>query len=135
MAGDSTGAVQAALRSALVSTAAVTGIVGQRIYDRAEEGDQFPYITFGSTTVAPYDGTVLDGAEIFMLVHGWSDKGGHKTQAQDLQAAIHGALHNQTLTVTGHTFVNCRVQDSRIMMSGPKDRIAHVATRVRIVTQ
>jgi hypothetical protein len=134
MAGDSSTAVRNALVARLLATSAVTDIVGQRVYDVRAEGDEYPLIVFGDENSSPWDAYALDGEEVFVLINGYCDQEGHSVQARALKVAIRNALHEATLTVAGHDFLLCRVQDSRIVPTGAKDRISHAIVRVKIIT-
>lgn len=134
MAGDSSTEVRQALRALLAADAGVSAIVGTRILDRAEEGDEFPYITFGPEFHEPWDAHLIDGAEIFAQIDAWSKQDGQTVEIRALKAAIVNAVHDADLSVAGNTTVLCRVQRSNIFMDGEKQRIAHAVIRVRIIT-
>ena len=134
MAGDSASAVQQAIRAELVADASVAALVSTRVVSTRRDGDDYPLIVFGDHLSSPYDGEALDGEEHFISLHGWDDNNGNVGRALNLKAAMRNALHCASLTVSGHTAVNCRVTDSRLLRGGENDRLAHVFMRLRVVT-
>lgn len=134
MAGDSATEVRKALVALLVADAPVAAITGDRVYDRSEEGDTFPLITFGDEFADPYDALALDGAEVNVTIHGWTDEDGHTVVARSLKAAMVNALHRADLTVQGHDLVFCRVTGSRVMRGEDQRRYGHAVVTVRVIT-
>lgn len=134
MAGESSAAVVAAIRTQLLAASAVTNIVGTRVYGTRREADAFPLITFGPDQSEPWDAVNINGAEVFVLINGWTKEEGEMATARTLKGAIVDALHDATLTVSGHTAVLCRVQDSRLISADVNDRISGCAVRVQVIT-
>lgn len=96
--------INAAIYSRLANTAAITAIVGTRIYPMiAEEGAATPYIVFylGSevnSLLSPHK----DFNDVYRIA-GWGEHPSQLTTVINLTSAIHTAFDGQALTITGYT--------------------------------
>ena len=125
---DRSGALQAALYAA-VDAATTAGV-----YDHAPDGladDAFPYVTVNDLQAIDDSTKTYAGQEIMANLHVWSRYSGNK-EVQDIFAALHTALHNATLTVTGATAAVCRYEASNIMQD-PDGRTKHGVQRFKII--
>lgn len=86
--------------------AGVTALVSSRVYSSVPQVPTFPYLVV-RTVSAPYDGKGLIGSEIVVRISVHSEYDGAK-EVGDIVTALHSALHEESLSVSGATFVNLR---------------------------
>jgi len=109
--------------------------VGDRVYDRAPGSATFPFAhlgpTLGGTEVETQSG---EGWETVVTLEVWSRYAPGRKEAADALAAIHAALQNVDLSLSGgFAVVMLRLIDSRIM--DEDDGVTtHGVARYRIVT-
>lgn len=118
-----------AMMDRLRATAAVTNIVGQRIYDRVPEGVavDFPYASLGPSVAIPDDFDCRDGEEITVQFDAWSSGAGEAfgtVEVRKLSDAIKRALHNAELSLTENALVTLTWEMTRIM-DDPNPAINH----------
>lgn len=100
-------ATQVALIAALKANAAVTALVGSRIYDEPPQDVKFPYIHI--TEISPYaeDTDCTQGAtvQIGLQAHSRSIQG--RVECVRVAEAVQSALHRNegALTVSGHNLI------------------------------
>lgn len=106
---DALWAAQAAVQSRLAADVGVRAQIGDpvRLYDHVPPGAAFPYVTFGETNANDYGTKDGAGLEQTVTLHVFSRYRGRK-QVKDILAALYDALHQQNLTVSGQSFVDCR---------------------------
>jgi hypothetical protein len=93
-------ALQRGIYSALTSNSAITGLIGQRVYDRVTADAAFPYVRIGlDQTVAEDQDCVEECVEVFAQVDVFSRAQG-KVEAKNIAGAIVRALNANTLTIT-----------------------------------
>lgn len=73
--------------------AAVSGLVGQRVYDVAPPTASFPYISIGSDDFQPDDAEGIHGIAVTLNIDAWSRDAGRLGPARRLCGAIYAALH------------------------------------------
>ncbi len=85
-----------------------------RVYDNVPQGvwgenDQSftGYVVIGDDTANEGGTKSRDGQEITVTIHTWSRKNG-KREIKQMQSAIYGALHDQSLSVIGGNMINLR---------------------------
>ena len=125
---DKSGLLQAALYTA-VDAATTAGV-----YDHVPDGladDAFPYVTINDLQAIDDSTKTYAGQEIMANLHVWSRYSGNK-EIQDIFDALHTALHNATLTVSGAVAAVCRYEASNIM-GDPDGRTRHGVFRAKIV--
>lgn len=100
-------ALQKGLRAALVADAAVTALVGTRIYDEPPQDVTFPYARFLAIEPLAFDTDTTEGAEVAVSFECHSRSASGRVEASQIAEAIQLALHRQevAVTVTGHTLV------------------------------
>lgn len=114
-------ALQAAIIAALRADAAVSALVGARVYDEPPQGVEFPYIRLGEFIAQPFH---TDGKAAFEITYGveaYSRPKSGRVEATRIAFAIQAALHDQNLTVAGYstawnfceTFTTSREADGR----------------------
>jgi hypothetical protein len=132
MSGNSALAVQTALYSKLTGAAAVTALVGTRVYSRAPDEATFPYIAIGEDVAVEWASKTFDGMDISVTIHVWSRYRGNKECLQ-IMAAVYDALHNVSLTVTGQNHIFTRFE-FQTTMGDPDGITYHGIQRFQIIT-
>lgn len=107
-------AVQSAIYELLAGDLILAGLI-TGVYDRPPQATQFPYITLGDFSVTDWSSKTTQGCEHKFVIHVWSRQGGRKESAQ-LMERIHTLLHEQNLTVEGHTLILMRFLASAITL-------------------
>ena len=85
------------------------GLIGTppRIYDDVpQEEGIFPYITLGDVKTTPIEGSD-HGFEHDCRFHIWSRFAGHR-EVKAIQQAVHDALHNKELPLSGGELISLR---------------------------
>ncbi|MBJ6986942.1 DUF3168 domain-containing protein [Devosia sp. MC521] len=119
--------LQLAALNKLREVAALTAIVGNKIYDRVPEklsGGALvpdvasPYISFGPVTSAPVDADCIDGEEITFQIDVWSWGSGlayGSVQARQIAGLVKKALHKADLDLSTNALVSIRHEMTRIL--------------------
>ena len=140
MTADSQWVVQQAIYTALTGAAAVTALVGTRIFDHvpqdtwpASSGTTFPpYIVIGDATATEFDTKTEDGMEQAITIDIWSRYRG-MSEIKRIMEAIVDTLDRASLSVTGHTLVDIRYEFSDTMPD-PDGLTQHGIQRFKIFT-
>jgi hypothetical protein len=101
------------------------------VYDAVPQEASFPYIVIGDATVADWSTKGNDGTEHDINIHVWSRYDGLK-ETKQVQSAIHDALHDVSLTVTGFSHVLCRVDFAEAFVDQDL-KTRHGVQRVRVL--
>jgi len=126
--------LQKAIYSRLVADAPLLALLGgARIYDDVPRGAAFPYVTFGPNTTRDWSTGTEPGSEHTVTLRTWTKAGGEK-EVHLLLEAIRTALHDITLTLTGHRLVSLRHELSDSARASDGEIYAGVA-RFRAVTE
>jgi hypothetical protein len=120
-------ALQKAVRDTLAGSAAVTAIVGARIYDRVANAE-FPYVTIGNDQLIDDGNACGDAWECFVTVDAWS-RGVGMTEVKSLAAAVRSALATE-LAVTGFSVVAGVHQTTRYL-DDPDGLTSHAVVTFR----
>lgn len=111
----------------LRQTAALTAIVGTKIYDRVPEKQvngqmvadvTSPYISLGPATAISDDADCIDGLEVTFQVDVWSWGSGlaySSVQASQAAGAVRKALHDVDLPLSVNALVSIRHELTRIL--------------------
>ena len=92
--------LQKAIFAALGANAALTSVVGTRIFDHAPANAAFPYITFGRTSVYDWTtGAERDDEQLFTL-HVWSKAKGD-AEALQIMETVRARLADSRLALDG----------------------------------
>lgn len=125
--------LQAAIVAKLKAAAAVTDVVGQRVYDNVPKAAQFPYVSLGEGQVLPDKADCIDGVEIIVQVDGWSRELGFP-EVKALGAAIVLALDDQSMTIDGYTVVLFQIENIHYLRD-PDGVTRHAALIFRTLIQ
>ena len=125
--------VQAAVYSTLTGAAAVTALVGSRIYDHVPQGATWPYVAFGPSIGGPEIETQAgDGWEEFLTVDTWSRKRG-RVEARQIMKAVADALHDAELTLSSDNCVISELTQQQVIIE-PDGVSVHGVQRFRFLT-
>lgn len=111
----------------------LTLLGGARIYDDAPQRSQFPYLTFGRSTIRDWSTGTEDGEEHVLTLHVWSREAGRK-QVFAIMGALREALHDADLSLSGYRLVNLRHEFSDARRD-PDGDTYHGTVRFRAVTE
>jgi hypothetical protein len=127
-------ALQSAIFSKLMSDTSVTTLLGgERLYDDVPVRAEFPYITFGQSSDRDWSTGSDSGHEHVVTLHVWSRAKGRR-QVDDVAEASRTALHDQTLTLSGHRLINLRHEFTDVRRDGDGETF-HGICRYRAVTE
>ena len=108
MATSASWELQKGIYQTLAGDPSVTGLLGgANIFDDAPQDADYPYLTFGQSTIRDWSTGTEDGLEHILTLHVWSRAGGKK-QTHEIIEAIRNVLHDAPVTVSDHTLVNLR---------------------------
>lgn len=126
--------LQKAIYAKLVADAPLLALLGgARIYDDVPRGAAFPYVTFGPSTTRDWSTGTEQGSEHVVTLRIWTKAGGEKA-VHLLLEAVRAALHDVTLTLTGHRLVSLRHELSDASRASDGEIYVGVA-RFRAVTE
>ncbi len=127
-------ALQQAVHATLTTHPALTALLGgPHVYDHVPRGVSFPYITFGVSTERDWSTGSEDGGEHIVTLHIWSKVAGRR-ETDDVGDAVRGALHDQSLTLSGHRLVNLRQEFADTRRDADAE-MYHGVLRLRAVTE
>ena len=116
MSGDSTAELLTAIRTRLLADAALSAIVGIRVFDMPPQTIVYPYVQMGDVQSNVFeDGACIDGSELFLDFHTWARGQQPATQMHGMNKAIRDSLHGQRFTVAGHTLQAIEHQTTRTL--------------------
>lgn len=128
-------AIQTAIYTTLTGSTAVTGAGSTgtvSIFDHVPQDSAFPYVAIGEVYDNDWSSKSQDGQEVEMMLHVWSRYRGMK-EAKDIGSAIHTALHNVSLSPTGHRLVLLQFRHATYLTE-PDGLTRHGALRYRALT-
>lgn len=126
--------LQKAVFTALSINAPLTALLGgPRVYDAVPRGYAFPYVTFGPSTTRDWSTSTESGAEHLFTLRAWSKAGGER-EVHLILDAMRLALHDISLTVTGHRIVSLRHELSDVVRGADGESYQGVI-RFRAVTE
>lgn len=96
--------IQGAIVARLKATAAVTALVGTRVYDSVPAGATFPYITLGEGDETSDDVDCVNGFEISLDIDVWSGSPGFP-EAKRISNEIRNALKDPPLSISDNALV------------------------------
>ena len=135
MTGDGSWPLQQAIYSALIVDGAVKSLVGDpaRLFDDVPPDTVFPYVTLGEISTSDWSTSTERAFEHRVTLHAWSRYGGRK-EVKDVMAAINDALHDASLSLTGHRLIDIFFQASDVFRD-PDGETYHGVMRYRAITE
>ena len=97
---------------ALKADVTLAAIVGDRVYDRAPQNVVFPFVQIGEMQQVTDDADCVTGFEVYIDIHSWSRSYG-AVECRQMTSAVHTALHDVDLVLTGATLNNIRMVSQR----------------------
>jgi Protein of unknown function (DUF3168) len=99
-----------ALQAALVATIrGLSTAAGQRVYSVIPASPAYPYVQVWPGFETPVDEECWDRTESTMQIDVWADTAEY-IKTKEIAGAIRNALHEKTMTVTGHVVDRIRVE-------------------------
>lgn len=120
----------AAVQDAIFDALVAAGVSGGRVYDDIPKKPAFPYVQIGVSQAVQNDVQCREGGDEFIDLHVWSRQRG-QMEAKQVMDAVHTALHDQPLTVTGRDVTLVRIDRTRMLMD-PDGITRHGVVTVRI---
>lgn len=121
--------LQKAIYDKLKASAALTAIVGQRVYDDVPQGSQFPYVVLGDDITSAWDTDCKAGFSALITVHGFSRYQGRK-EAKAIGDAVYAALHNAGFLTANFYAAACAFDTQSVIIES--DGVTrHTVTRFR----
>jgi hypothetical protein len=111
----------------------VAQLGGSRIHDDVPQTEEFPYVSFGQSTVRDADTGTEPGDEHIFTLHVWSRAKGRR-EAYAIIDTLRAALHDEHFSLDGHRLVNLRHEFSEVRRT-PDGETLHGITRYRAVTE
>ena len=122
--------LQQAIFSAL-NVSAVTSDLSCGVFDDVPQNASYPYIALGEETAVDFSVKDIQGGDLTVNIHVWSQYKGSK-ETKQIMDKIHDLLHNINLSVTGFNLINLRFEFSDIMRD-PDGITRHVVMRFRAI--
>lgn len=101
---------QLPLYAAIYAALAAAPDIGAAIYDTAPQTAAYPHIEIDGGRAYDWSAQLLRGEETIIEIHVWSRYRGY-AEARTLLGKVKDRLHEQALTLTGATFIDCRFRD------------------------
>ena len=122
--------LQQAIFSAL-NVSAVTSDLSCGVFDDVPQNASYPYIALGEETAVDFSVKDIQGGDLTVNIHVWSQYKGSK-ETKQIMDKIHDLLHNINLSVTGFKLINLRFEFSDIMRD-PDGITRHGVMRFRAI--
>ncbi|MEU7617187.1 DUF3168 domain-containing protein [Micromonospora rifamycinica] len=127
--------LQVALYTALRGSTAITGLLGDRVYDHVPEPAEHPYLVIGEAVEEPDNVHGGFGRQADITLHLWDVAEGFTGPTEVVDALVELLDHQRdALDIAGHRVVSIRFLDARTLRD-PDPRIRHVPVRFRVNTQ
>ena len=110
----------------------ITNTYGATVVDEVVGSTTYPFINIGDDTITDYSTKDLDGGEITMTLHIWSQYKGAK-ETKQIMDRLHEILHDSSLSVSGFNLINSRFEFSDILRD-PDGVTRHGVMRFRVIT-
>jgi hypothetical protein len=105
-------ALQQSIYQQLTGDTALMNMVNG-VYDRALQGSEYPYITFGNIQGTDWSSNTTRGFEAHLTLHIWSREGGRK-EAVAIMERVYSLIHDDELTPEGYHMVLLRLINSTV---------------------
>ena len=114
MSEDAAYELQRAIYAILIADAGFAALADDRVYDRAPDKVQFPYVSFGPSQEIPEAVDCIDAAEIIIQIDAWSRDPGER-EVKQLAKAIKAALDGEALQLSDNALVYFEYSGRRVM--------------------
>ena len=102
MSADSSLPLQAAIVARLKANTALNAVVHGRVYDRAPDDAETPYVQIGEAEVTPFRAQCMRGVSQFLSITTWADGHLASVDVKRMNDAIVASLDEQSFPVAGH---------------------------------
>ena len=125
--------LQKAIFEALGANAPLTDLIGARVFHQTPANVDFPYITFGRTSVHDWSTGTESEMEQLLTLHVWSkDKG--KNEALVIMELARETLHDPALNLDGRRLIKLRLEFSEARYDD-RNEAHHGLLRFRAVAE
>ena len=104
--------LQGAIVSRLKADAVLRALLSARIYDQPPTPVTYPYFTIGEAQTLRDDVTCLEGGQIFLTMHAWSQKVGFP-EVKNIADAVEVSLHLAPLTLPTNRLISLMHRQTR----------------------
>lgn len=118
----------------LLADAAVTSLVGNRIWDHPPSNPEFPYITLGATDFTLTDADCIDMREETIQVDVWSRDDGRKWPCKQIVDAVVKALRHPEGELAEGALVDGRIDIARIL-NDPDGLTTHGVVQFTVIIE
>lgn len=127
--------LQKAIVAALRADAAVSAIVGARVFDRMPRAGEYPCVTYGPSDERDESVPCVTLSDHAVQIDCWSQDAGRKEPCKRLVAAVKAALNEADLSLgDDHALVFIRVRRTRIM-DDPDQVTVHGIVEIEAVVE
>ena len=134
MSGFAAAELQSAVYAALKADAALMAKIDD-VYDEPVSNAPYPYVAIGDGKTADLSSKTERLTEHVIQLDSWSDAPG-RMETKEILGLVYDALHDQTLTLAGHTLVNLRFEEGEdVRDPDTSPRLYHGILKFRAVTQ
>lgn len=123
--------IQRALFGALSADPGLSELI-TGVFDRAPNGQQFPYVTVGDAMAQPDNAHGMFGANATVTVHIWSAAHGF-AESLAIMGELRRLVDHESFVLDGHRTVLCHLEDYRTL-NDPDHDIRHIPVRFRYIT-
>jgi hypothetical protein len=99
--------LQGAIVVRLKAFAALTALIGTRVYDQVPSNPTFPYVSWGPDQSISEDADCITGFEVSIQVDAWSRTVG-LSEVKRIAEAVRAALHDYDLPLADNALVSIR---------------------------
>lgn len=132
MSEDSASQLQTAHIALMKADAALTALIGDRVFDYVPRDTAYPYVVYHIADSDEWDTTDDNGDSHDVYIHIWDDGEGSKASRAIMQR-VYELLHDQTsLSLTNHNLVNCRRLSRSV---GREGQLYHGIGMFRAITE
>lgn len=97
--------LQGAIVPRLKADAALTTLIGGRVYDQPPSPVTYPYVTIGEAQTIRDDATCISGGRVFLTLHGWSQAVGFP-EVERIADAVVESLHLAPLMLATNRLIS-----------------------------
>lgn len=124
-------ALQIALIAHLKADPAVSGHLGERIFDNAPVGASYPYLTLGPAQEIDDSADCVDGSECYQQLDIWTQEGGSQLSAKTICGAVRRSIRHSGLELADpYALVLVDVTNWSVI-GDPDEKVAHGIVTVR----